>query len=357
MISLLSMAVHILGTAFVYILKALFSIFTWFINALFKALRLLFVVLPCTSLILVFLLVAAIFSLVSGDASRFPSSVSMYNDLRTWWTTEIYSLKGSAGYIILLLLTLLMFIPVVTVLLCISVILSHGSILFIGIVFDAAIYLVRLIFGKGFVAQALDRYYRLFPAAGRRHEERYHDQLLRRRNRELEKELEESHRSRKGREFYGDNEDDYEEPYYEYDDDFGDDSDDRYIEDDRYGRRHLRFRSYDDYDKDDEEYEDEEFDDEEFDDEEFDDEEFDDEYYEDEEFEDIDDESRNHSSSKGASTNPGSFDFFAGCNSRESADRKYKSLVKLYHPDNMDGDTAALQEINAQYAEVKKKFG
>ena len=51
-----------------------------------------------------------------------------------------------------------------------------------------------------------------------------------------------------------------------------------------------------------------------------------------------------------------SFDFFAGCNSKDSVDRKYKSLVKLYHPDNMDGDTAALQEINVQYAEAKKKF-
>ena len=50
------------------------------------------------------------------------------------------------------------------------------------------------------------------------------------------------------------------------------------------------------------------------------------------------------------------FDFFAGCKSRESAERKYKSLVKLYHPDNMDGDNGALQEINVQYDKVKKHF-
>ena len=57
--------------------------------------------------------------------------------------------------------------------------------------------------------------------------------------------------------------------------------------------------------------------------------------------------------------NPGpavSFNFFAGCNSRESVEKKYRSLAKLYHPDNMDGDTASLQEINAQYELAKKRF-
>ena len=41
---------------------------------------------------------------------------------------------------------------------------------------------------------------------------------------------------------------------------------------------------------------------------------------------------------------------------RESVDKKYRSLVKLYHPDNMDGDTAALQEINVQYDKAKKRW-
>ncbi len=356
MISLLSMAVHVLGTVFVYILKAFFSMFSWFINAMFRAVRLLFVVLPCTSMILMALLGAAIFSLISGNTTRFPASTAMYSDLKTWWNSEVYSLKGSTGYIFLLLLTVLMFIPVVTVILCISVIISHGNILFTGIVFDAAIYLVRAIFGKGFVAQAMGRYYRLFPEAGKRHTERYHDKLLQKRNRELEKELEESRRLKKGRKFYGDPEEDfyenfddgyeknfdrtyrypdpikvYDDRYYEDDDDYEDEYDGRYIEDD--------------------EYNDEEYSDEEYGDAEYGDEEYGDEFYEDEEFDDM------NASSGISSANTGSFDFFAGCNSKESADRKYKSLVKLYHPDNMDGDTAALQEINAQYAEVKKKFG
>jgi hypothetical protein len=50
------------------------------------------------------------------------------------------------------------------------------------------------------------------------------------------------------------------------------------------------------------------------------------------------------------------FNFFAGCTTMESATKKYRSLVKLYHPDNLDGDTTALQEINAQYNEIKKRL-
>ncbi|MCR5179073.1 MAG: hypothetical protein K6C95_08850 [Lachnospiraceae bacterium] len=50
------------------------------------------------------------------------------------------------------------------------------------------------------------------------------------------------------------------------------------------------------------------------------------------------------------------FDFFAGCNSLESVEKKYRSLAKIYHPDNQDGDTSAIQEINARYEEARKRF-
>ena len=66
--------------------------------------------------------------------------------------------------------------------------------------------------------------------------------------------------------------------------------------------------------------------------------------------------SKKGGNSASSATSTSSFNFFAGCNTPESADRKYKQLVKLYHPDNMDGDTAALQEINVQYDNLKKKF-
>ena len=102
-----------------------------------------------------------------------------------------------------------------------------------------------------------------------------------------------------------------------------------------------------DYYNDDDYYEGEEYEDEVYEDDNYADDD-----YEDEDFEDDYDDPGSRRDPAASS----SFDFFAGCTNRESVDKKYKSLVKLYHPDNMDGDTAALQEINAQYAEAKKRF-
>ncbi len=318
--------------------------FTWFMKVLTKLLKLLFTVLPLTALIFTALLGFSVYLLFSKDAGISTSATTMYTDLRIWWLAEVYTLKGSLGYIILLFLTILMFVPVITVLLSICVFVSFGSILFIGVVLDAALYLVRAVFGKSFVAQALDRYYRLFPDAGRKHEERRHDRLLKQRNRQLEDEIRQAH-DKKLREFYEDSEDGY------------DDQESA----DEYDRRHFRgvnarhdvFYSDEEYEADgDDFYEDEEYEDE-YDEEYLEDSEYDEEY----EDEDGDQEYDRGRSQRGSLNNGSSaFNFFAGCNSRESADRKYKSLVKLYHPDNMDGDTAALQEINAQYAEVKKRL-
>ncbi len=224
-----------------------------------------------------------------------------------------------------------MFVPVVTVFLAIAVFASFNKILFFAVVADAVIYVLRALLGTGFVTQGLGRYYRLFPKAGKRHYEKSYTKLLKQQSDELREEL----RSKKSKkdDFYGDEEfededdedfdEEYDEDYdEEYDDDYDEDCDDdpdEYYEDEGYD---------DDYD---DEYDDED----------------DDEYYE-EDYEDDKEPSHNARSS--------SFDFFAGCNSRESVDKKYKTLVKLYHPDNMDGDTAALSEINVQYANAKKRF-
>ena len=394
MISLLSMSAHILASAVVYILKAFFSLFAWFLRALLKAGRLLFVVLPVTTVVFAALIAVSIFLLCTGnidlssDAAPdlavsdisvidlpedFTGSaaieqeademvkgsgaliVSMYADLRTWWLQEVYSLKGSAGYIVLFFLTILMFIPVVTVLLCICVFMSYGHALFIGVILDVALYLVGAVLGKSFVAQAMGRYYRLFPDAGRRHDEKYHDRLLKKRNKELEDELRRSKEKRQ-RSFYEDDSDDY--PDDEFDEEY-EDAD--YEEDEEYPEDYEDDEDLPDEYEDDEdlpdEYEDEGYEDEdEYPEDYEDDEDFYEDFGEDYDSSDSGDDrnakyrSHGNTSSKGS----GSFNFFAGCNSLESADKKYKSLVKLYHPDNMDGDTAALQEINAQYAEVKK---
>ncbi len=41
--------------------------------------------------------------------------------------------------------------------------------------------------------------------------------------------------------------------------------------------------------------------------------------------------------------------FFAGVNSQSSLKKRYKDLLKIYHPDNKCGDTDAIQEINKEY--------
>lgn len=50
------------------------------------------------------------------------------------------------------------------------------------------------------------------------------------------------------------------------------------------------------------------------------------------------------------------FDFFAGCRSRDGVVKKYHSLAKLYHPDNLEGDSSAITEINRQYKEAMGKY-
>lgn len=41
--------------------------------------------------------------------------------------------------------------------------------------------------------------------------------------------------------------------------------------------------------------------------------------------------------------------FFSGVGSKQSLKKRYKDLIKIYHPDNLDGDTETIQEINSEY--------
>ena len=41
--------------------------------------------------------------------------------------------------------------------------------------------------------------------------------------------------------------------------------------------------------------------------------------------------------------------FFSGVGSRQSLKKRYKDLIKIYHPDNLDGDKDTIQEINSEY--------
>jgi len=44
--------------------------------------------------------------------------------------------------------------------------------------------------------------------------------------------------------------------------------------------------------------------------------------------------------------------FFAGVFTEEGLKKRYKNLMKIYHPDNMDGDEATLIAINEEYERI-----
>lgn len=45
--------------------------------------------------------------------------------------------------------------------------------------------------------------------------------------------------------------------------------------------------------------------------------------------------------------------FFCGVDSEDSLKKRYKDLIKIYHPDNRNGDKRTLQEINTEYEKLK----
>ena len=49
--------------------------------------------------------------------------------------------------------------------------------------------------------------------------------------------------------------------------------------------------------------------------------------------------------------------FFAGVGNRISLRNRYRNLIKIYHPDNIDGDNNTIQEINREYDRLRKAFG
>ncbi len=408
MISILSMAINTAISFILYILQAVFSMLVWFLKAFFRFLKLFFSLLPFTAIVFSIFFVVCLFTVVSGTGSEsfLPASfeiggssfyiaskdaaIPLFSTLIRWWEVNVLSTKGSFAFVVLMILTILMFLPVTSVFLCIAVVMSYGQLLFYAILIDAAIYLVFAVFAKSFAAQFLSRYYFLFPEAGKKHYEKSYDKWLRRHHKEFEDDsyVDPEHRQRrKVSEFYGDEEgfgnedsrdqrfsDDYEDDsyeddshedeYYEDDENYYEDSeedeDDRDIVESHRGRHRksrvlsfFRDKSYDD-----DYYE--ENDDFDIDDSDSYDEDYDegdcagyDRGYDEDDSDGCDDDYEGDYDDPSPLT---SFNFFAGCTSRESVEKKYRSLAKLYHPDNMDGDTASLQEINAQYELAKKRF-
>lgn len=48
--------------------------------------------------------------------------------------------------------------------------------------------------------------------------------------------------------------------------------------------------------------------------------------------------------------------FFSGVGNKQSLKKRYKDLIKIYHPDNLDGDNKTIQEINREYDHLSKVF-
>ena len=48
--------------------------------------------------------------------------------------------------------------------------------------------------------------------------------------------------------------------------------------------------------------------------------------------------------------------FFRGVGSELALKKRYKDLLKIYHPDNMCGDTDTVQRINQEFASLKRRY-
>ena len=74
-------------------------------------------------------------------------------------------------------------------------------------------------------------------------------------------------------------------------------------------------------------------------------------------------ESRKANDSSNASTGANYFykgqtpDFFKGVNNILGLKKRYRDLLKIFHPDNLCGDNDTVLEINRQYEALKKKMG
>ena len=357
MLSLISETTALIVSIFVWVLKSVVQVILFYLKMLWKLLRLFISILPVTGVVFtVFFLIYAVVAFAGFNP--IPPTIQVKPDveavaqitdaLRIWWHSVYMQNQSGALSYAFIVISAILFIPVTFTVIAFLALTMSIQYLFFALLIDIVWYILCSLFLHELPsAQIAGRFYTLFPKAATRHYEKNYERWLRRHHDEFE----------------DDNDYDDEDEYYSrsrrrrrnsfYDEDEYDDEDADYEEDDYYEDEYLEDdEGYYDYLEEDEGYE-----------EDYPDRRYRDEYYE--EDEDIDEEDEDsyyqeQKSSKkqnsGASSNIRSFDFFAGCKSVESLDKKYKTLVKLYHPDNSDGDTSALQEINVQYTEAKKKL-
>lgn len=59
-------------------------------------------------------------------------------------------------------------------------------------------------------------------------------------------------------------------------------------------------------------------------------------------------QARNYRQISDSQMTPGEM-FFRGVGNKQSLKKRYKDLIKIYHPDNADGDNTVVLEINKEY--------
>lgn len=59
---------------------------------------------------------------------------------------------------------------------------------------------------------------------------------------------------------------------------------------------------------------------------------------------------------QGEASYPSSRIFFRGVNSELALKKRYRDLIKIFHPDNMNGDTISIQNINKEYDMLKNIY-
>ena len=296
---------------------------SFFLRQLFRILRLFLVVLPITGIVYSFSFIALTIEIIAGDnvlSSMLPiqlestSVKTVMLKTLSGYLSLLSQYSGTLMYLFLFLFMLILVIPLSFVFIAAGNFVYAGKYFIYLCIADAILYLILFIFFKRTpLAVIKARYRKYFPSVGRRINRRSYDRWLERHHDEFENDTFGQPKRSRIDDFY--REDYYEHSDDEYEDEYEDEYDNEYLEDQYY------------YSEDD--YPEEVYD-------------SDNDYYDD---------------SDDLADNRSAFNFFAGCTTLESANKKYKSLVKLYHPDNMDGDTSALQEINVQYNEIKKRLG
>lgn len=48
--------------------------------------------------------------------------------------------------------------------------------------------------------------------------------------------------------------------------------------------------------------------------------------------------------------------FFVGVEDKQALKKRYKDLLKIYHPDNLSGDVGTIQEINREYDRLREQY-